>query len=74
MPKSVYDRGLLKPWDLARPQRVFDETCRRQDVHPESPEARELALTLLALFNAGMADEAMLLETVGFRKPEARSA
>jgi hypothetical protein len=74
MPKSVYDRGLLKPWDLARLQRVFNETCRRRELHPESPEARELALTLLALFNAGMSDEAMLMDAVAFRPPEAKSA
>ena len=74
MPKSIYDRGLLKPDDIARLQRVFDEACRRRDVHPESTEARELALTLLALHNAGMVDEEMLMEAVGFRRLEPKSA
>ena len=54
MPKSVYDRGLLKPADIARLQRVFDEACQRRQAHPDSAEAREIALTLLALHNAGM--------------------
>jgi hypothetical protein len=74
MPKSIYDRGLLKPDDIARLQRVFDEACRRRDVHPDSPDARELALNLLALHNAGMVDEDMLMQAVGFRRLEPKSA
>ena len=74
MPKSIYDRGLLKPDDIARLQRVFDEACRRRDVHPDSVEAREIALNLLALHNAGMVEEDMLMETVGFRRLEPKSA
>ncbi|MFB9982356.1 hypothetical protein ACFSQQ_31745 [Mesorhizobium kowhaii] len=74
MPKSVYDRGLLKPSEVATLQRVFDEACRRREVHPESAEARELALTLFALHNAGMIDEDMLMEAVGFRRLEPKSA
>jgi hypothetical protein len=74
MPKSIYDRGLLRPDDIAKLQRVFDEACRRREAHPESAEARELALTLLALHNAGMVDEDMLAEAVGFRRLEPKSA
>ncbi|WP_457151285.1 hypothetical protein [Mesorhizobium sp. P5_C1] len=74
MPKSVYDRGLLKPAEVATLQRVFDEACRRREAHPESAEARELALTLLALHNAGMVEEDMLIEAVGFRRLEPKSA
>ncbi|TPN75432.1 hypothetical protein FJ987_24755 [Mesorhizobium sp. CU2] len=74
MPKSIYDRGLLKPAQVATLQRVFDEACRKREAHPESPEAREIALTVLALYNAGMVDEEMLMETVCFRRPDSRSA
>ncbi|QPC89910.1 hypothetical protein [Mesorhizobium sp. INR15] len=74
MPKSVYDRGLLKPADIARLQRVFDEACKQREAEPESSEARELALTLLALHNAGMTDEDMLMEAVSFRRLEPKSA
>jgi hypothetical protein len=74
MTKSVYDRGLLKPADIARLQRVFDEACKRREAHPDSVEARELALTLLALHNAGMVEEEMLMEAVGFRRLEPKSA
>ena len=74
MSKSVHDRGLLKPGDIARLQRVFDEACRRRQARPDSPEAREIALTLLALHNAGMVDEEMLMEAVGFRRLEPKSA
>ena len=74
MPKSIYDRGLLRPADIARLQRVFDEACKRREAHPDSADARELALTLLALHNAGMVDEKMLMEAVGFRRLEPKSA
>ena len=74
MSKSVYDRGLLKPADIARLQRVFDEACLRREALPDSPEAREIALNLLALHNAGMVDEEMLMEAVGFRRLEPKSA
>ncbi|MBZ9675161.1 hypothetical protein [Mesorhizobium sp. ES1-1] len=74
MPKSVYDRGLLKPADIAKLQRVFDEACRRREALPDSPDAREIALNLLALHNAGMVEEDMLMEAVGFRRLEPKSA
>jgi len=74
MTKSVYDRGLLKPADIARLQRVFDEACKRREAHPDSADARELALTLLALHNAGIVEEEMLMEAVGFRRLEPKSA
>ena len=74
MPKSIYDRGLLKPDDIAKLQRVFDEACKRREAHPDSTEAREIALTLLALHNAGMVEEEMLMEAVGFRRLEPKSA
>jgi hypothetical protein len=74
MPKSVYDRGLLKPADIAKLQRVFDEACRRREALPDSAEAREIALNLLALHNAGMIEEDMLMEAVGFRRLEPKSA
>ena len=73
MPKSVYDRGLLRPAEVARLQRVFDRACRLRGVRPESPEAREFALNILALHGAGMADETMLVDAVGFRL-DAKSA
>ncbi|MFA6156662.1 hypothetical protein [Mesorhizobium sp.] len=74
MPKSVYDRGLLKPADIAKLQRVFDEACRRREALPDSADAREIALNLLALHNAGMVEEDMLMEAVGFRRLEPKSA
>ena len=42
MPKSIYDRGLLRPADIARLQRVFDEACKRREAHPDSADARNL--------------------------------
>lgn len=73
MPKSVYERGLLKPHEVSRLQYVFDEACRRRGIRPDTDEAREIALNILALHDAGMEDEQQLLDAVGFR-PVARSA
>jgi hypothetical protein len=74
MPKAIHDRGLLRPVDISKLQRVFDAVCRRRNVPPETPEAREIALTLLALYEGGMTDEAMLLAATAFPRPEQRSA
>ena len=49
MPKPIHDRGLLRPVDVSRLQSVFDEVCSRRNIVPETEEAREVALTLLAL-------------------------
>lgn len=75
MPKEVYDRGLLRPVEMARLQRVFNKACRAREIVPDSEEGRELALTLLALHNAGMVDEDMLSSALAFPRQEAaRSA
>ena len=74
MPKSIYDRGLFRPVDVDKLQRVFDEACRRRSIVPETPDARELALTIINLHEAGMSDEAMLLAAVGFAPPRQQSA
>ena len=74
MPKSIHDRGILKPADIAKLQRIFDEACALVGANPDSGEAREIALTILALHNAGMADEETLRDAVCFRRPESRSA
>jgi hypothetical protein len=74
MPKSVHDRGVLKPADVARLQRVFDEACRLGKADADSDDAREIALTILALHNAGMVDEEILRDAVCFRRPQSRSA
>ena len=74
MPKAIHDRGLLRPVDIARLQHVFDEVCRRREILPETQEAREVALTLLALYEGGMTDEAMLVSALAFRRPEQNSA
>ena len=74
MTLSIHNRGLLKPAEVARLQRVFDEACRQRAALPDLDDAHEIALTILALHNAGMTDEGMLLETVGFRRLDTKSA
>lgn len=74
MPKSLYERGLLRPVEIERLKRVFDRACLAREVMPESEEGKELALTILALHNAGMADEEALTSALAYQRPEARSA
>ncbi len=73
MPKSPYDRGLLRPVEIERLKRVFDRACSVRQVVPESEGGKELALTLLALHNAGMVDEESLNAAVAYSPPEARA-
>ncbi len=72
--KSLYDRGLLRPTEVAKLQRVFDQACVTRHVVPDSENGRELALTLLALHNAGMVDEELLTAAVAFSPPERKRA
>lgn len=74
MPKSLYERGLLRPADVAMLQRVFDEACAMRDTLPDSEEARDIALNILALHNAGMQQEDELLSAIGFRRVEAKAS
>jgi len=74
MTKSLYERGLLRPAEVAKLQRVFDEACRTRHLIPDSEGGRELALTLLALHNAGMVDEDILTAAVAFQPPERKRA
>jgi hypothetical protein len=68
MPKSIYDRGLLKPGEVAKLQRVFDALCATRGALPDSTEARDIALDILALHHAGMEDETALLDALSFRR------
>ncbi|PZO82438.1 MAG: hypothetical protein DI629_00600 [Mesorhizobium amorphae] len=74
MPKHVQDRGTLRPVEIGRLKRVFDRACLLRHVQPETDEAKELALQILALHNAGMVDEEMLSAAIAYSRPEARSA
>ena len=74
MSKPIHERGLLRPVEIARLKRVFDQACKARHVVPESENGREIALTLLALHNAGMVDEEMLAAAVAYAPPEARTA
>jgi hypothetical protein len=74
MPNSVYDRGILKPADIAKLRKIFDEACALIEIEPDSGDAREIALTILALHNAGMVEEETLRNAVCYRRPVSRSA
>jgi hypothetical protein len=73
-PIPVQERGLLKPAEIAALCRVFDEACKMRNALPDSEEAKEIALTLLALRNAGMVSEDALREAVAFRRIDQHSA
>ena len=70
MPTPIHNRGNLKRGDIAMLRRVLEIACRNRQTEPDTEEAKELALTLLALFNAGMVDEDMLMDAVAFRIPD----
>ncbi len=74
MPKSIYHRGVLKPAEIATLKRVFDAACKAGQIDPESDRARETALNILALFNAGLVDEESLRGAVCFERPESKTA
>jgi hypothetical protein len=66
MPRSFDERGLLRPADVAKLQRVFDKACLSREILPDTDDAKDIALTLLALHNAGMTSEEMLIDAVAF--------
>lgn len=74
MAESLYDRGILKPVDLSTLKRVFDEACTQRGTLPETSEAKDIALVILALYNAGMRDESMLKDAVCFRRGGSEAA
>lgn len=74
MPKSIYQRGILKPAEIAILKRVFDEACKAGHIEPESDTARETALTILALYNAGLVDEQSLRNAVCIERPAEKTA
>lgn len=74
MAVSINHRGLLRPFEIERLTRVFVEACAQRKIDPESEAAKDLALNLLALYNAGMKDEAMLVSAVAFPLPDRASA
>jgi hypothetical protein len=59
---------MLRPVDLAKLQRVFDEACRHCEAEPGSDEAKEIALRLLALHDAGLVEEDLLVAATAFSK------
>jgi hypothetical protein len=71
--KSIHDRGVLKPVDLAKLQRVFDEACRNCEAEPDSDDAREIALRLLVLHDAGLVEEELLVAATSFRPLKIRT-
>jgi hypothetical protein len=66
MSTPIYNRGNLRPTQIAMLRRVLEVACLNRQVDPDSDDGKELALTLLALFNAGMVDEVSLTDAVAF--------
>ena len=59
---------------MAKLQRVFDRSCLSREILPDTDDAKDVALTLLALYNAGMTNEEMLMEAVAFPRLDSKSA
>jgi hypothetical protein len=56
--------GYLTSRDLALLKEVFEETCAKKEIAPESPVASHLAKALMAAFENGIQDKAGLLALV----------
>ena len=67
MSTPIHNRGSLRPTQIAMLRRVLEAACLNRQVDPDSGAGKELALTLLALFNAGMVNEGSLTDAVAFR-------
>lgn len=74
MTRSIDNRGLLRPFEIERLTRVLLSACTQRGIDPDSEGARDLALNLLALHNAGMTDEDMLVNAVAFALPDRATA
>jgi hypothetical protein len=61
---AMSDSGYLTSHDLALLKEVFDETCAKNEVSPESPAASNLAKALIVAFENGIRDKAGLLAIV----------
>lgn len=57
----------MPPRDVAMLARVFDDARRCHRFRENSEEAKEMALRLLTLFNAGMVEEAELRNVMSVR-------
>jgi hypothetical protein len=55
------DSGYLTSRDLALLKEVFDETCAKNEMTPNSPSASTLAKALVAAFESGVQDKTGLL-------------
>jgi hypothetical protein len=53
--------GYLTSRDLALLKEVFDETCAKNEMAPNSPAASTLAKALVAAFESGIQDRTGLL-------------
>jgi len=51
---------ILYPEDLKRLQRLFDGLCAERKLDPKSPEADDLAVRLIALYQRGLKGEKLL--------------
>jgi hypothetical protein len=58
---AMSDSGYLTPLDLALLKEVFDETCAKNEMAPNSPAASTLARALVVAFESGIQDKTDLL-------------
>jgi hypothetical protein len=65
---SMFPSTILTPDDLIVVGHVHTDVCERRGVEPDSREAEEIALTIIAFFQSGIRDEATLGAAMGLRK------
>lgn len=68
MARSFLPPTILTPDDLITVGHVHTDVCEKRGVDPASPEAEQIALTIIAFFQSGITEEATLGAAMGLRK------
>lgn len=68
MARSFFPPTIFTPDDLVIVSHVHTDVCEKRGIEPDSPEAEQIALTIIAFFQSGIKDEATLGAAMGLRK------
>jgi hypothetical protein len=68
MASSFFPPTIFTPDDLIVVGHVHTDVCEKRGIEPDSPEAEQIAITIIAFFQSGIKDEATLGAAMGLRK------
>lgn len=64
----MFPSTIFTPDDLIIVGHVHTDVCEKRGIELGSPEAEQIALTIIAFFQSGITDEATLGAAMGLRK------